>query len=236
MWRPKLVVCDNEGCFIAAKGEPIAINAVSPLRRFLDSNADLKFTFCTGRSVPYMEAMVQLAGLTSSKVPVVCEGGCVLYHPSIDRWTTLSPRADHECILSRVDSSAFRLEPGKMVCLTLYPEPPLSVAELADLVRVSSQLDGFEVGISAAAVDITPKGVDKGSGLRALAECVGIELDEVLCIGDSNNDLAMLSIAGRSACPANATPEVKATVDYVSDQPHALGVLDILRRYDCGAC
>ena len=55
------------------------------------------------------------------------------------------------------------------------------------------------------------------------------EWAEVLAIGDSWNDLPMLRAAGLSACPANAVPEVKAIVDYVSPLTATRGVADILR-------
>jgi hypothetical protein len=45
----------------------------------------------------------------------------------------------------------------------------------------------------------------------------------------SRPGLPMLRAARLSACPANAVPEVKTVVDYVSPLPSTRGVADILR-------
>lgn len=47
-------------------------------------------------------------------------------------------------------------------------------------------------------VDIIPKGIDKGTCLRALMEKLGIAPDEVIAFGDQENDIAMLKLAGKA--------------------------------------
>ena len=37
-----------------------------------------------------------------------------------------------------------------------------------------------------------------------------------MCIGDSENDLSMLKVAGVSVAMGNATPEVKEQADYIT--------------------
>jgi len=76
-----------------------------------------------------------------------------------------------------------------------------------------------------------PAGIDKGQGVRWLAELVGISLDDMAGIGDSPPDLSFLRIVGRAAAPANAHPEVKAAVGYVSPFRNGKGVVDIIRRW-----
>ena len=62
-------------------------------------------------------------------------------------------------------------------------------------------------------LDFTNKDVDKGSALRYLAEVEGFGLDEVLCFGDSGNDVGMLRAAGVSYAMNTAKDEVKACAD-----------------------
>jgi len=50
---------------------------------------------------------------------------------------------------------------------------------------------------------------DKASALRTFAERYRLGLQEICFIGDDVNDLAALSIAGLSACPADARPSVR---------------------------
>lgn len=65
-------------------------------------------------------------------------------------------------------------------------------------------------------LEVIKKGVSKGNGLKFFCQHMGIDLKEVLVIGDNYNDISMIDIAGFSACPANAVDEVKVKCNYVS--------------------
>ena len=57
---------------------------------------------------------------------------------------------------------------------------------------------------------------DKAAALRAFAAGAQLDLAEICFIGDDVNDLPAIEIAGFSAAPANAAPEVLARVDFVA--------------------
>ena len=80
------------------------------------------------------------------------------------------------------------------------------------------------------ALEMTPPGVDKASGLRKLADHLGIEMAQIIGIGDGGNDLAMLKAVGLPACVANADPEVKAVCSLISDSNRENGVGRLLRK------
>lgn len=65
-------------------------------------------------------------------------------------------------------------------------------------------------------VDFNPPGVNKGCGLQAMARTMGWDLENVLALGDNYNDREMLSVAGLSAAPATAVPEILSAVKFVS--------------------
>lgn len=230
MAEVRLVVTDNEGCFIPAKGQLIHPEPIARLQAFLATTPQAALTFCTGRSVPYMEAMGQLAGLVNSPLPFICEGGAVLYWPAADRTELLVPVPDLSTLIQALEPGTFRVEPGKFVCLSFYPEPPEPVSAL--FIRVAAHIDfsRYTAVTSVAAVDITPIGVDKGFGLRQLSARTGIAVEQMLYVGDANNDLPAFAVAGQSACPANAGEDVKSAAGYVSPYPATEGLLDILQR------
>jgi hydroxymethylpyrimidine pyrophosphatase-like HAD family hydrolase len=64
---------------------------------------------------------------------------------------------------------------------------------------------------------IRPDAVDKGSGLRSIAERLKIDLRETVAFGDWLNDLPMFKEAGLAIAPASAVPEVREQADIVSD-------------------
>jgi len=65
-------------------------------------------------------------------------------------------------------------------------------------------------------IEIMPLGVDKSKSLRALVDLVGINLDEVLTIGDGENDIPMLKTAGFGILMGNAESAVKRSVEGTS--------------------
>jgi Cof subfamily protein (haloacid dehalogenase superfamily) len=75
--------------------------------------------------------------------------------------------------------------------------------------------------------EILPKGVNKGTVLLKLAELLDINIKKTVAVGDYNNDIAMLKVAGTSFAVSNAVKEVKAVADHitVSNNEHAIAVI-----------
>jgi Cof subfamily protein (haloacid dehalogenase superfamily) len=57
---------------------------------------------------------------------------------------------------------------------------------------------------------------NKGIGLEKIAQSFNFSLDKVIAFGDAENDIPMLSSAGYSIAPRNASSEVKAAATYAS--------------------
>jgi phosphoglycolate phosphatase (TIGR01487 family) len=74
---------------------------------------------------------------------------------------------------------------------------------------------------------IIDKAASKGVGLRIAAEMMGLRLEEIAAIGDSENDVDMLKEAGFAAAVANAPPFVKEVADYVASRPDGQGFVEI---------
>lgn len=222
-----LVCCDNEGCIVEAKGQRFDLPALHDLAAAVASFPGT-FTICTGRAVPYVEAMVQVLGLIDAETPCVCEGGGVFYLPRDDRYELLTGAVRADAVRALLPFGSYREELGKLACYTVYPEPGYTVDALFELI-LAGDLTGVEINRSMASVDVTPAGVDKMYGVQRLLERTGTDWSDVLAIGDSWNDLPMIQAARLSACPINAIPEVRAVVDYVSPLPATRGVVDILR-------
>jgi len=63
-------------------------------------------------------------------------------------------------------------------------------------------------------LEILQTGVSKGNAVKQLAEMLSIEREEIMCIGDGENDLSMIEYAGCGVAMANATPNVKKVADF----------------------
>lgn len=89
----------------------------------------------------------------------------------------------------------------------------------------------FPVKSNANYAEIIGIGINKATALERLAQKLGISIDEVMAIGDSNNDLPMLKAAGHSVAMGNANDEVKAACDYVTADCEQNGVAEAIRKY-----
>ena len=80
-------------------------------------------------------------------------------------------------------------------------------------------------------LEITSMDADKGEALLSLAAGLGINREEVMAMGDGNNDLGLMNAAGLSVTMGNSSPEVLAAADFqTSDNEHD-GVAEAISRY-----
>lgn len=91
-----------------------------------------------------------------------------------------------------------------------------------DLEVVSSWHNNFEV---------MPKGTSKGNAVKILAQMLEIDREEVICIGDSENDLSMIKYAGLGVAMGNALDIVKENADYITNTNSEAGVGKVIQKF-----
>lgn len=242
-----LIVSDVEGCVIPADRSRWDLEGLAALAAYNDQ-ARLgnvpPLTVCTGRPAQFVDAIGQAIGVF---VPAICENGAVFYDPKTARLEPLFPLEELERFRAIyrhleetwVRNGWVRLARGKEICVSLIPVSNRWAdirevhQELSEKLLRDLKIDPASVHLtySAGAVDITPLGVDKGSGVKKLLEHLGVDAGTVIAIGDGGNDLPMFKLCGLSAAPANARPEVMRAADYVAPQSETQGVLDVLSRF-----
>lgn len=72
--------------------------------------------------------------------------------------------------------------------------------------------------------EILHKDASKGNAVELLAGHLGIRREEVVCIGDNENDLTMIEYAGCGVAMGNAVPKVKAIADFETRTNNEHGV------------
>ena len=80
-------------------------------------------------------------------------------------------------------------------------------------------------------LEIFDKNAGKGSALLRLAEHLGVDRSQTIAVGDSPNDLDMLSKAGLGLAMGNAAPEIQAMADAVACRNDEHVVSYILHTY-----
>jgi HAD superfamily hydrolase (TIGR01484 family) len=256
-----LIACDVEGCITPAKRTGMNIEGMGLVQQYCaevnkrheDKSRESipPIILVTGRATGYVEAILQnINALGPAFVfPSVIENGALFwdhnkkkvchYHTIVDAKRKEISEVDKfvkELTTKRECKGVAIKEPGKEICISLNPVQ-LSIEDLYDLVLEvfkKRQLDEIvNITHSSTAVDITPKGINKFSGLKELLLHEGVDPAKVLGVGDSEGDVDWLNSIGIRTAPHNATEDLRSKVKglHIADFPDSLGLAQILQSF-----
>ncbi|WP_156130561.1 Cof-type HAD-IIB family hydrolase [Paenibacillus durus] len=80
-------------------------------------------------------------------------------------------------------------------------------------------------------LEINALGVNKASGIQEVCGLLGIKMEEVIAVGDSLNDLAVIQQAGLGVAMGNAQDTVKQAADAVTSTNNEDGIAEVIRRF-----
>ncbi len=121
-------------------------------------------------------------------------------------------------------------EPEKVLVIDLH-----SHENLDDFIRDFP--DELKAGIDLffsnnAYLEIVPKGTNKGEALLKIADYMGVPAENTVAAGDASNDIPMLQAAGVGVAMKNASPDVLAAADVISEEDcNHDGVAGIIEKY-----
>ena len=112
------------------------------------------------------------------------------------------------------------------------------LGERRDLVRFEKELAGnlgnevYTIFSAEYMMEVTPVASTKATGVKWLCEKFGIDISEVICIGDNYNDLSMIKAAGLGVAVANAVDAAKEIADYVTKNDCSNGaVAEVISKF-----
>lgn len=79
--------------------------------------------------------------------------------------------------------------------------------------------------------EVNPLGAHKGAGLAGLADLLGLRSEEVMAIGDQENDLTMLAWAGMGVAMGQASDKVKQAARWVAPSIDEDGAAVAIERF-----
>lgn len=80
-------------------------------------------------------------------------------------------------------------------------------------------------------IEVIPAGVDKATGVSALARHLQIPLAQVMTLGDHENDIPMLAIAGCGVAMGNATKNAMAAARFITKDNDQEGLAHAIRTW-----
>jgi len=121
----------------------------------------------------------------------------------------------------------------RLSVVTGEPDIPLLHSELKkNFGEKIKTLDTYFVGWNFWIFEILSKDCSKSNGLSFLCNTYNIEQEEVIAVGDNNNDLDMITWAGMGVAMKNGLTSVIKEADYVTERNNDEdGVTEVLEKF-----
>ncbi len=79
--------------------------------------------------------------------------------------------------------------------------------------------------------EIGPSNARKSFGIKFLCDMWGIKKEEVLAIGDQDNDIDLITAGGIGVAMGNGTPELKECADFITDTVENDGFVKAIEKF-----
>ncbi len=179
----------------------------------------------TGKAMPYPVALCTYVGI--DRAVVAENGGVVVVGDDV---RLVGDREAADAVARDLRERGHDLGWGPTDLVNRWRETEIAVSrELPlDVVEAVAADHGLEVVDSQFAYHVKSPAVDKGAGLVAAAEVLGLSPGDFVAVGDSANDVETFERAGRSYAVANAADAARAAADVVTDGAYAEGFLEAI--------
>ncbi len=192
---------------------------VAALHQFHESGRRL--ILVTGRLLDELLGIFPSATLFDR---IVAENGAVVYCPLTSEGRELaSPPATKFLDVIR-KRNVNPLSVGRVIVATVEPCQTIILEVIKEL-----GLD-LQVIFNKGTVMVLPVGMNKARGLKEALKDLQLSVENVVGVGDAENDHDFLQSCGFSAAVANALPGVKTRVQFVCEHDHGAGVRELISK------
>lgn len=117
----------------------------------------------------------------------------------------------------------------------LFMVEDYEIPALRKLIQDSEFADKYSfIQSSPNYYELLPKGSDKGTGLLKLAELLRIDPKKTIGMGDNENDITLIKLAGVGIAVANAIPEARDAADYITVDNNSSAAAAVIRGINDG--
>lgn len=201
---------------LAVHGE-VALPTVEALERLKAGGRRLLLV--SGRELDDLRAVFPALQLCDS---VVAENGPLLFDPASGEELLLVPGPPADLAVRLADRGVTPLSVGRVIVATLEEHSETVLEVIREL--------GLELQLifNKGSVMILPAGMNKGVGLAAALERLGLTRDDVVAIGDAENDHSLLDASGFPVAVANALDALKERAALVTRGAAGEGVAELV--------
>ncbi|MBR3139726.1 MAG: phosphoglycolate phosphatase [Methanobrevibacter sp.] len=227
------IAVDIDGTITDEKRQ-ICISAIESLRKA--EKAGIPTIIVTGNVVNYAYAAEVLIGCSGG---LVAENGGVVFKEGENNNAT-ETMVDREFVTSaenhlknklgdKFDKHTSHDNMYRLTETVFYKT--IEKKELEDALNDFEYLNQLEIYDSGFALHITDKRVNKGTSLKYLCERNGINMENVMAIGDSQNDEDFLKQVGYKIAVGNAEEKLKEISTYTCKNLFGDGVAEAIEKF-----
>ncbi len=177
------------------------------------------FFLATGRDIKYVNALCKKFKVWRA---IIAENGAVIYFPATKKTITINTEYMKQAKKIIKELKLKESTTGKVIATVNIKDEAIVRKALTEL---ESDLN-FER--NANEIMVTPKGVEKGLGVRIAMQYLNINLDDTLVIGDGENDVSMFLNPGFKIALANADEKLKKLANQITSAPSVKGMHEII--------
>jgi len=205
----------------------LSCKAVEAVRKL--ESVGIKVTLVTSNSAAFIATFAKYLGISGY---VIAEGGAVILDTNFNILCIVKPpEFDRDKIIKVMEKLGFKsiFNEVKFVDLGFFrTEKSRSIT--IDEIRKELEKAGIkdvEIYDSKYAVHVLPKGANKANAILKVLEFAGLSVDDIIVIGDGDNDIPMFKIAKLTAAPANATEGLRKYAKIIASKPNGEGFAEI---------
>jgi len=222
-----LLVFDVDGT-ITDRNRRLCLECVSAIRKAEESG--VMTVMATGNILPVALSLSEFIG---SSGPVIAENGGVIFFRDKYEKEIIGDRSRCTKVLEILKREGIKYartttDMCRLSEVTLTRE--VSVELIRKIIRKYNIKD-VKVVDTYFAIHIMCSEVNKGLALKRVLEHLNISPENVLYVGDSENDIEAFRLVRYSAALANAPEFVKREALYVTSRPYGAGFLEALRHF-----
>lgn len=118
---------------------------------------------------------------------------------------------------------------GQIVKCILFSFDSKKIKKFKEEVRIIGGLACF--GSGRRSLEINAKNVSKGNAVEVLSKYLGINREDIICIGDNENDISMIEYAGLGVAMGNGIESLKSKADYITLTNDEDGVANVIDKF-----
>ena len=213
--RFRVLAADYDGT-VASQGV-LAPETVDSLYRLRESGR--RALLVTGR---VLDELLDICDDVDVFDLAVVENGALLYNPATGKQRMLAPALPRRFVAALQAHGVTPLSVGRAICSTWEPYESVVVRTIHEM-----ELD-LQIVFNKHSVMVLPASVNKATGLTAALDSLGETAEATVAVGDAENDLVMLSLAGCGVAVGNALASVKQRADLVMEGRAGEGVRELI--------